>query len=75
MAKVAVVTGSSSSIGYETSILLARNQFATYATMRNLNKGERADCLPSYMDSIFSITQQNSADADSGRRFRILQLS
>ena len=36
--KVAVVTGSSSGIGYETSLLLARNQFATYATMRNLNK-------------------------------------
>lgn len=40
MAKVAVVTGSSSGIGYETSLLLARNQFTTYATMRNLNKSE-----------------------------------
>ena len=39
MAKVAVVTGSSSGIGYETSLLLARNQFTTYATMRNLSKG------------------------------------
>ena len=35
---MAVVTGSSSGIGYETSLLLARNQFATYATMRNMNK-------------------------------------
>ena len=41
MSKVAVVTGSSSGIGFETSLLLARNQFATYATMRNLNKSER----------------------------------
>jgi NAD(P)-dependent dehydrogenase (short-subunit alcohol dehydrogenase family) len=41
MAKVAVVTGSSSGIGYETSLLLARNQFTTYATMKNLNKGDR----------------------------------
>lgn len=40
MTKVAVVTGSSSGIGYETSLLLARNQFATYATMRNLNKSD-----------------------------------
>ena len=40
MAKVAVVTGSSSGIGYETSLLLARNQFTTYATMRNLSKGD-----------------------------------
>ena len=38
MAKVAVVTGSSSGIGYETSLLLARNEFETYATMRNLKK-------------------------------------
>jgi NAD(P)-dependent dehydrogenase (short-subunit alcohol dehydrogenase family) len=37
--KVAVVTGSSSGIGYETSLLLARNQFVTYASMRNLKKG------------------------------------
>jgi short-subunit dehydrogenase len=38
--KVAVVTGSSSGIGYETSMLLARSGFLTYATMRNLDKGE-----------------------------------
>src|ERR671933_369404 len=38
--KVAVVTGSSSGIGYETSLTLARNGFITYATMRNLNKAE-----------------------------------
>ncbi|RPJ25909.1 MAG: SDR family NAD(P)-dependent oxidoreductase, partial [Nitrosopumilales archaeon] len=38
MTKVAVVTGSSSGIGFETSLLLAKNQFKTYATMRNLNK-------------------------------------
>jgi NAD(P)-dependent dehydrogenase (short-subunit alcohol dehydrogenase family) len=38
--KVAVVTGSSTGIGYETSLILARNSFLTYATMRNLNKGE-----------------------------------
>jgi NAD(P)-dependent dehydrogenase (short-subunit alcohol dehydrogenase family) len=35
---VALVTGSSSGIGYETSLMLARNGFLTYATMRNLNK-------------------------------------
>ena len=37
---VAVVTGGSSGIGYETSLMLARNGFLTYATMRNLNKSE-----------------------------------
>ncbi len=38
--RVAVVTGSSSGIGLETSLTLARNGFLTYATMRNLNKSE-----------------------------------
>jgi len=38
MTRVAVVTGSSSGIGYETSLLLARNQITTYATMRNMSK-------------------------------------
>lgn len=37
--KVAVVTGSSSGIGFETSFTLARSGFFTYATMRNLGKG------------------------------------
>jgi len=39
--KVAVVTGSSTGIGFETSLLLSRNGFYTYATMRNLNKSQR----------------------------------
>ena len=38
--KVALVTGSSSGIGYETSLLLARNGFHTCATMRNTEKSE-----------------------------------
>ena len=38
--KVAIVTGSSTGIGYETSLILARNGFLTYATMRNINKSE-----------------------------------
>lgn len=35
---VAIVTGSSSGIGFETSLTLARNGFYTYATMRNVRK-------------------------------------
>ena len=38
--KVAIVTGSSSGIGYETALVLARNGFRTYATMRNLEKAK-----------------------------------
>jgi len=41
MKKVAVVTGSSSGIGYETSLALAREGYYTYATMRNISKGEK----------------------------------
>ena len=37
--KVAVVTGSSSGMGLETSLALARNGFYTYATMRNIEGG------------------------------------
>jgi short-subunit dehydrogenase len=40
MTKIAVVTGSSSGIGYETSLLLARNQYTTYASMRNMKKSD-----------------------------------
>lgn len=49
---VAVVTGSSSGIGFETSLLLARSGFYTYATMRNINRSEplldiaKKDTLP-----------------------------
>ncbi|NHI04336.1 3-oxoacyl-[acyl-carrier protein] reductase [Candidatus Nitrosotalea sp. TS] len=38
--KVAIVTGSSGGIGYETALVLARNGFRTYATMRNLEKAK-----------------------------------
>ena len=36
--RVAIVTGSSSGIGFEISLMLARHGFITYATMRNLQK-------------------------------------
>ena len=39
--RVAVVTGSSSGIGFETALLLARSGFHTYATMRNLEKSKK----------------------------------
>ena len=41
MDKVALVTGSSSGIGFETSLALARNGYHTFATMRNLGKDEK----------------------------------
>jgi NAD(P)-dependent dehydrogenase (short-subunit alcohol dehydrogenase family) len=38
--KVAIVTGSSTGIGFATSLALARNGFHTYATVRNLGKAK-----------------------------------
>jgi len=38
--KVAVVTGSSTGVGFETCLLFARNGILTYATMRDLTKAD-----------------------------------
>jgi NAD(P)-dependent dehydrogenase (short-subunit alcohol dehydrogenase family) len=45
--KVAIVTGSSSGMGFETSLILARNGFYTYATMRKL-EGEGSKRLTDF---------------------------
>lgn len=41
MEKVAIVTGSSSGIGFETALVLAREGYYTYATMRDTKKGNQ----------------------------------
>jgi NAD(P)-dependent dehydrogenase (short-subunit alcohol dehydrogenase family) len=43
--KVAVITGSSSGIGLETSLTLARNGFLTYATARSIEKAVKINTL------------------------------
>ncbi len=40
MQKVALVTGSSSGIGFETSLVLAREGYHTFASMRDVNKAK-----------------------------------
>ena len=40
---VAVVTGSSTGIGFETSLMLARNGYFTYATMRDIQKSKEIE--------------------------------
>ena len=41
MEKVAIVTGTSSGIGFETSLALAREGYFTYATMRDTTKSNK----------------------------------
>lgn len=77
--KVAVVTGSSSGIGYETALALARNGFRTYATMRNLAKGKpiseiaKKENLPLHLVKLDVTDDKSVADAirtvksDAGR--------
>jgi len=60
--KVAVVTGSSSGIGYETALTLARNGFLTYATMRNLNKSENIKSIAAKENLPIRITQLDVTD-------------
>jgi len=47
MEKVAVVTGTSSGIGFETALALAREGYYTYATMRNTTYGNKLKELAS----------------------------
>jgi NAD(P)-dependent dehydrogenase (short-subunit alcohol dehydrogenase family) len=65
--KVAIVTGSSSGIGYETSLMLARNGFLTYATMRNLNKSENIKSVAANENLPIRITQLDVTDDVSVR--------
>jgi NAD(P)-dependent dehydrogenase (short-subunit alcohol dehydrogenase family) len=63
--KVAVVTGSSSGIGYETALTLARNSFLTYATMRSLNKSENVKSIAAKENLPIRITQLDVTDSVS----------
>jgi NAD(P)-dependent dehydrogenase (short-subunit alcohol dehydrogenase family) len=63
--KVAVVTGSSSGIGYETALMLARNGFLTYATMRNLDKSENIKSIAAKENLPIHITKLDVTDSVS----------
>ena len=63
--KVAVVTGSSSGIGFETSLLLARNNFLTYASMRNLKKSDKIKALADKERLPISVVQLDVIDETS----------
>ena len=63
--KVAVVTGSSSGIGFETSLLLARKRFYTYATMRNLNKSRKLNDIAEKENLPLKVLQLDVTDDKS----------
>jgi NAD(P)-dependent dehydrogenase (short-subunit alcohol dehydrogenase family) len=66
---VAIVTGSSSGIGFEIALMLARNGFQTYATMRNLSKSENIksivnkENLPLYVEQLDVTDNKSVTDA------------
>ena len=62
---VAVVTGSSSGIGFEIALTLARNGFQTYATMRNLAKIENIKSIASKENLPIHIEQLDVIDNNS----------
>jgi len=57
--KIAIVTGTSTGIGYETSLTLARNGFLTYATMRNLDKSVDVTSRADKEDLPLTVLQMN----------------
>ena len=63
--RVAVITGSSSGIGFEIALMLARNGFQTYATMRNLSKSENIKSIASRENLPIHIEQLDVTDNKS----------
>ena len=66
--KVAIVTGSSSGIGLETSVSLAQNGFLTYATMRNLDKSSIIKTAADNESLPIKVVQVNVADQETFKR-------
>lgn len=66
--KIAVVTGSSTGIGYEISLILAKNGFLTYATLRNLNKSENIKSIASKENLPIYIKQLDVTDDTSVKK-------
>jgi short-subunit dehydrogenase len=62
--KVAVITGSSSGIGFETSLALARNGYLTYATMRDQRKSKDIERFAS-QENILIKTMEMDVNSDT----------
>ena len=65
MEKVAVVTGTSSGIGFETALALAREGYHTYATMRDTTKSDRIKEVEQKENLKISVLELDVDDKDS----------
>ena len=65
MEKVAVVTGTSSGIGFETALALAREGYYTYATMRDTAKSDKIKELGKKDNLKISVLELDVDDEDS----------
>ena len=63
--KVAIVTGSSSGIGYATSLMLARKGFYTYASVRNISRSSRLEYEANAEKLPLKLIQLDVTDVDS----------
>ena len=64
---IAVVTGSSTGIGFETSLLLARNGFYTYATMRDTFKSDKMEKIANKENLPLEVLSMDVDNDDSVR--------
>ena len=67
MEKVAIVTGSSSGIGFETSLALAREGYFTYATMRDTAKSDKIKEIAKKENLKISILELDVDDENSAK--------
>jgi len=65
--RTTIVTGSSTGNGFETSLMLARNGFYTYATLRNVDKSKRITDVVSKDDLPLEVLQLDVTDDRSVR--------
>ncbi|MGZ8891082.1 MAG: SDR family oxidoreductase [Nitrososphaeraceae archaeon] len=64
---IALVTGSSSGIGFETSLFLARNGFYTYATMRDTRKSDNIEKIANNENLPLKVLSMDVDNNDSVR--------
>lgn len=66
--RVAVVTGSSTGIGFETSLMLARNGYFTYATVRDLQKSNEIERIVQHENIPIRIVEMDVNNDNSVKR-------